>query len=64
MLQGYRKIAAVALLLIPTILGFVGIDLPKEALQGVFDGFDKLLAAVLVILSIARPATSVLSPKP
>jgi uncharacterized membrane protein len=61
LLSGYRRVVAVLLLLVPTVLSFFGITLPQEALQSVFDGFDKILAAVLVILSARRPADSVIA---
>lgn len=63
-LAGYRKVVAILLLLVPTALGWAGIDAPQEAIAGVFDGLDKVLASVLLILSARSPAPSVLSPKP
>lgn len=63
-LSGYRKLVAIALLLVPTVLSWAGVDAPKEAIAGVFDGLDKVLASVLLILSSLRPAPSVIAPKP
>lgn len=62
-LAGYRKVVAILLLLVPTVLGWLGIDAPKEAISGIFDGLDKVLASVLLILSAVKPAPSVLGPK-
>ena len=60
-LNGYRRVVAVLLLLVPTLLGFFGVSLPEGALPGIFDGLDKIVAAVLVILSARSSAPSVIA---
>jgi hypothetical protein len=60
-LNGYRRVVAVLLLLVPTVLGFFGVALPDGSLPAIFDGLDKVLAAVLVILSARSPAPSVVA---
>lgn len=61
MLQGWRRILSIALLVIPDLLEKLGAALPDVDVFGI--PLTRIIAVALTVLSMIKPAPSVLSPK-
>lgn len=59
-LSGYRRVAAILVMLIPTVASFFGKPIGGEQVSAIIDPLGDLIAGVLVLVSAIKPAPSVI----